>query len=216
MKKKCKRTWRGGGREKNRDGKTHKRKRKYPLAKRRRRRYFSCVRARVILCEPVNNRAKCAVSHRRQTLLATTTATTKDLCFRLTAVAARVRFFSKRRVSFSLHPPPHPLLCVVFVSPPNYTIEIKKPKNRWCEYVIISHTMARGIRKIRQYGCRRLRDLSKRSHHVLYYNNAYYNAHNVIIHLYDIKYIQTCRSAIGFVMTILEAAAADENLHFRR
>lgn len=58
----------------------------------------------IILCESVNNRAKCAVSHLRQTLA---TRDPKDLCFRLTAAvtataAARVRFFSDR-VASTIH-----------------------------------------------------------------------------------------------------------------
>lgn len=53
---------------------------------------ISRVLASVILCEPVNNRAKCAVSHLRQTLATTTVPRDpKDLCFRLTATAAAAR-----------------------------------------------------------------------------------------------------------------------------
>lgn len=81
---------------------------------------------------------------------------------------------------------------VVFVSPQNYihnrNQKTKKPVTR-IRY-IISHTMARGIRKIRRYLCRRCRDPSKRSRHVLYYNVRI--IHNVIImytFIHDIQYI---------------------------
>jgi len=58
----------------------------------------------------------------------------KDLCFRMTiataaAAAARVRFFSKSRFSFSLQPSSPPVL-FLFHHKIIYTIEIKKPKNR--------------------------------------------------------------------------------------
>jgi len=81
---------------------------------------------------------------------------------------------------------------------------------------VISHTMDRGIRKIRRYLCRRCRDPSKRSRHVLYYNVRI--IHNVMIiytFIYDnIQCIADVSECDRFRYDNIRAA--DENLHFRR
>jgi len=85
---------------------------------------ISRVRARVILCEPVNNRAKCAVSHLRQTLATTTVPRDpKDLCFRLTATAAAARVKILFNASGFVFPPSHSYCCCFQI-----TIEIKNRK----------------------------------------------------------------------------------------
>lgn len=140
----------------------------------------------------------------------------KDLCFRLTAAAAAwvTDSFQSVEFHFPSNPPPNILGCVCFTTKLyNRNQKTEKPVTRIRYY--IAHNGPRYSKNPPIFMSPTPRPVEAVASRPIYYN-AYYNAHNAIIHLYDIiRYVQTCRSAIGFVMMILEAAA-DEHLHFRR
>jgi len=129
------------------------------------------------------------------------------------AAAARVRFFSKRRFSFSLQPSLPPSPCVVFVSPPNYIYNRNQKTGDANTLYYIAHNGPRYSKNPPIFMSPMPRDPSRLILNVRI-------VHNVIImystFIYDVQYITDVSTECDRFRCGNIRAAADENLHFPR